>query len=59
MLADIVSITFLGLLCGGWVVAQRWIGRHDPDAPGVEGDCHTCSRASSCESKARPLHLSH
>jgi len=55
MLEDLAAVLFLGLLCGGWVAAQQWIGKHDPGAPGVEGDCHTCSQASSCERKARPL----
>jgi len=42
MLAYLAAILGLGLLCGGWVVFQRWISRHDAGAPGVEGRCGTC-----------------
>ena len=37
MLAHLFAVVGLALLCGGWVLFQRWIARHDPEAPGVEG----------------------
>jgi hypothetical protein len=35
----LLAVVGLGLLCGGWVLFQRWIARVDPEAPGVEGGC--------------------
>jgi hypothetical protein len=32
-----LAVIGLGALLGAWVLFQRWIARHDPDAPGVEG----------------------
>ncbi len=37
-----VSVLGLGALCGAWVVVQRWVARHDPAQPGVEGKCASC-----------------
>lgn len=39
MLNALAAVVGLGLLCGGWVLFQRWIARVDPEAPGVEGGC--------------------
>ncbi len=39
MWSGLLAILGLGLLCGGWVLFQRWIARVDPEAPGVEGGC--------------------
>ncbi len=40
----VAAILGLGLLCGAWVLAQRFFARHDPEAPGVEGR-HGCRGA--------------
>lgn len=39
-----LAILGLSLLCGAWVVVQRWVAKHDPGQPGVEGKCATCNR---------------
>ena len=39
MWSGLITVVGLGLLCGGWVLFQRWIARVDPEAPGVEGGC--------------------
>ena len=38
----LIAVLGLALLCGGWVLFQRWIARVDPEAPGVEGNCGRC-----------------
>lgn len=43
----VLAVLGLGALCGAWVVVQRWVSRHDPGAPGVEG-CSSCSASDSC-----------
>ena len=46
MLAHLLAAIGLSLLCGAWVLVQRWVARHDPGAPTVEsgGGCrpHRC-----------------
>ncbi len=39
MITYLFSVLGLALLCGCWYVVQRWVAKHDPDAPGVEGSC--------------------
>ncbi len=39
MWSSLIAVFGLGLLCGAWVLFQRWIARADPEAPGVEGGC--------------------
>ena len=39
---DLLAVLAFALLAGAWVAVQRWIARHDPDQPGVEGSCHGC-----------------
>jgi len=39
MLADFLGVVGLAALCGAWVLVQRFVARHDPEAPGVEGGC--------------------
>ena len=39
MWGELAAVIGLGLLCGAWVLFQRWIARADPEAPGVEGGC--------------------
>lgn len=43
-----LSVVGLAALCGSWVVFQRWIARHDPGSPGVEGNCGRCG-VPDCE----------
>ena len=43
MLHFLLPILGLGCLCGAWVVVQRWVGKHDPGQPGVEGKCGRCT----------------
>lgn len=43
----VLSVLGLSVLCGLWVVFQRWIARLDPGAPGVEGRCGNCGQV--CE----------
>ena len=42
MLGHVLAVLGLALLCGAWVLVQRWVSRHDPGAPTVEngGGCH-------------------
>jgi hypothetical protein len=40
----ILAVLGLSALCGAWVVVQRWIAKHDPGQPGVEGKCASCHR---------------
>jgi hypothetical protein len=42
MWAQAAAVAGLGILCGGWVVLQRWIAHHDPGQPGVEDRCGSC-----------------
>ncbi len=39
MWSSLIAVVGLGLLCGGWVLFQRWIAGADPETPGVEGGC--------------------
>jgi hypothetical protein len=45
MWKHLIIVLGLGLLCGGWVLLQRWIARRDPEAKGPEGGggCSSCS----------------
>lgn len=43
MLQYVLAVLGLGALCGAWVFVQRWVSRHDPGQPGVEGKCGSCS----------------
>ncbi len=36
MLGHLLAVAGLALLCGAWVLIQRWIARRDPAAPTVE-----------------------
>lgn len=39
MIGHLLAIVGLALLCGAWVIVQRWVARHDPEAPTVERRC--------------------
>jgi len=49
MWTDVVAVAGLSLLAGAWVLVQQWVGRHDPQQPGVEGS--RCGRqcTGACE----------
>jgi hypothetical protein len=36
---EALAILALSALCAGWVLLQRWIGRHDPENPGIRREC--------------------
>jgi len=36
MLGYLLAVLGLAVLCGAWVVVQRWVARRDPGAPTVE-----------------------
>ncbi len=46
MLTHLAAVAGLALLCGAWVLVQRWVGRRDPQAPTVKsrGCGSGCSR---------------
>jgi hypothetical protein len=51
LLGELAAVAGLGALCGAWVLVQRWVVRHDPDAPGVEGSvgcAASCRREPGC-----------
>ncbi len=47
MLGHLIAIAALALLCGAWVLVQRWIARRDPQALGVEGRCGHCGKGKA------------
>jgi len=47
MTDHLLAVLGAAALCGAWVAVQRWVGRRDPDQPGVEG-------WSRCERHAHP-----
>jgi hypothetical protein len=53
MLTYLVGGLSAALLCGGWVVVQRWITAREPDLVGPEGGCTGCGGCGggSCASR--------
>ena len=47
MAGHVIAVLGLGAMCGAWVLVQQFFSRHDPEAPGVEGN-HSCGSADSC-----------
>ena len=43
MLNHLLAIAGFALLCGGWVLLQRWITRAEPGIKGPESGCGSCS----------------
>ncbi len=39
----LLAIVGLAVLCGAWVVLQRWIARRAPEVPGPDRACGSCS----------------
>ena len=39
MLTQLLAVLGLALACGGWVLVQRFVARHDPEAPTIESRC--------------------
>lgn len=39
MLTHLLAMVALSFLCGAWVLVQRAVARHDPEAPTVEDRC--------------------
>ncbi len=54
MWGDLIGILALSVLCVGWVLVQRFFARHDPDAPGVEGQCGSCGAGDNCDKRDHP-----
>ena len=58
MWTDLVAVVGLALLAGAWVLVQQWVGRQDPQQPGVEGSrcgrhcTGACERDGVCEREA-------
>ena len=48
MTTHVIAVLGLGALCGAWVLVQQYFARHDPGAPGVEGQ-HSCCSSASCD----------
>ena len=40
---ELLAILSLGILCGAWVVFQRWLARVDPDLAQQGSCCGGCS----------------
>ena len=36
MLTHLLAVFGLALLCGVWVLIQRWVAQRDPEAPTIE-----------------------
>ena len=47
----LLAILALGVLCGSWVLFQRWIAARDPSLPGIRRSCTGCT--SECDDEAR------
>lgn len=47
MIDELAAILCLALLCGGWVLFQRWIARRAPEAPDLEERCRGCGDCAS------------
>ena len=43
----------LSLLCVAWYFVQRFVARRDPEAPGVERECGSCS-VDGCRKREEP-----
>ncbi|MCA9726643.1 MAG: hypothetical protein R3E12_06750 [Candidatus Eisenbacteria bacterium] len=48
---ELIVLAAMTVVCPAWIFFQRWIAKHDPDAPGVEGCRGSCgSRCTgACE----------
>ena len=47
-MTEAIAILSLALLCGCWVIFQRWIARLDPQAPGIDRACSGCPNSGAC-----------
>lgn len=54
MLRHLIAIATFALLCGAWVVLQRWIARRTPEVKGPESGCTSCSCGESGACKNEP-----
>lgn len=48
LLQPVLAVLGLSVLCGLWVLFQRWVAVQAPEMPGVEDRCGSCSSVS-CE----------
>lgn len=49
MWTHVAAVLGLSVLCGLWVVFQRWLARKDPGLPGIEDGCGSCHRTECDE----------
>lgn len=55
MWKDLIAIVGFALLCGGWVLLQRWIARRAPGVKGPESGCTSCSCGQGeCKNEKKP-----
>ncbi len=52
-LIHVAAVGGLSLLCVAWFLVQRFVSRRDPDAPGVERECGSCS-VDGCRKREEP-----
>ena len=53
LVPHLLAIATFALLCGGWVLLQRWIRRTEPAVKGPEDRCGDCRcGAGACERSA-------
>ncbi|MET0023198.1 MAG: hypothetical protein ABW085_02965 [Sedimenticola sp.] len=58
METHIFALIGLSLLCGAWVLFQRWLAKQDPDKKeGYKPGCGACS-SKSCPTKKRSADIS-
>ncbi len=50
MFTHVAAIVGLAVLCGLWIIVQRWVANNDPEQPGVEGHRHCRASAPDCSS---------
>lgn len=55
MIVHLLAIIGLALLCAGWYLVQRFVAKHDPTQPGVEGSCGCGVRKTNHRNGEHPL----
>jgi len=58
MWGNLLGVVGLAVLCGLWVLVQRWLARRDPESPGVEGNCASCGASCHEDSPGSDSHCS-
>lgn len=57
MLHHVIAIVVLSLLCGSWVLFQRWIAEKNPEGRSIEksGSCCGQCGAGACSVPSKEL----